>query len=48
VQSIVLIVGRWQQSAFVLVPELGEVLGCDFFEFGEICIVFSLAFLASF
>ena len=46
VRSIVLFAGRWQWFAFVLVRELGEVLGCDFFEFVMIFVGVSLAFLA--
>ena len=48
VQSIVLFVGRWQWFEFVMVRELGEVLGCDFFEFVVFFVGVSLAFLAFF
>ena len=48
VRSIVLFVGQWQWFNFVLFRELGNVLGCNFFEFVVFFVGVSLAFLAFF
>jgi hypothetical protein len=45
VQSILLFVGRWQWFGFVVVRELGKVLGCNFFEFVVYFVGVSLMFL---